>query len=91
MTAINRVKFGDLIAALTLEVAKDIITEKCTTIDALVASQLADFTYVEDRASGGNEEEVDGMAGSQSNPAFVLNQILCLNQNYTNCETHKLG
>ena len=42
--AFHRVAFGNLIAALTLEVAKTLIAEKGTTIDALAAKQLADST-----------------------------------------------
>ena len=53
--AFNRVAFGDLKAALTLEVAKAIFAEKGATINTLAASQLADSIYVDDRVSGGTE------------------------------------
>ena len=51
----NRVAFGDLIAALILEVAKAIIAENGATIDTLAASQLAFSHYMDDRLSGGTK------------------------------------
>ena len=57
--------------------AKALIAEKGVTIEVRAASQQSHSTYLDDGASGGTRQEVDGMAGSQNNPGTIA-EILSL-------------
>lgn len=55
------VTFGDMAAALLLELAKRKATELGEEIDPVACRQLRDFTYVDDAALGGSQQEVNRM------------------------------
>ena len=54
----ERATFGDLAAGLVLEVAKRRVADLGANIDPMAASQLKDFTYVDDSICGGSRQEV---------------------------------
>ena len=67
--------FGDIKAALLLEVVKALIMKKGPTVDKHAANQLADSTEVDDSASGGTWKDVQTMASSKDEPGSIA-QIL---------------
>ena len=60
----DRVNFGDLIAALCLELAKRITAEKGREIDDAASSLILEAMFVDDFLGGGCPEDVERMRGS---------------------------
>ena len=61
----DRVNFGDLIAALCLELAKKWTAELGATIDEKASQLIIEAMYVDDFLGGGSSEEVDRMRGEK--------------------------
>ena len=79
--AIDRVHFGDKPAACQLEVSKRKIAKLGESIDPIASAKLIEDSYVDDGFSGGTEEEISRMVGSQDklgNYNGTLSQILAL-------------
>ena len=62
--AYDRVTFGDVIAALCLELAKKLAAHRGVAIDPLASSRLIAGTYVDDHCGGGLPKEVARMRGN---------------------------
>ena len=63
--AYDRVTFGDLIAALALELAKVMVAQSGASIDPLAAKQLTQSSFVDDCCGGGSRAEVKRMKGDK--------------------------
>ena len=77
--AYDRVTFGDVIAALCLELGKKLAAQRGEQLDALAASRLLSGTYVDDHCGGGSLDEVSRMRGlPKPNSGFpgTMQQIL---------------
>ena len=63
--AYDRVTFGDLLAALALELAKKRGAEQGVVIDPAASEIILRNTYVDDTAGGGTKAEVDRYMGEE--------------------------
>ena len=63
--AYDRVTFGDVIAALCLELAKALVAKHGEQIDRLACALFLAATYCDDHCGGGSKAEVERMRGEQ--------------------------
>ena len=59
------VAFGDMPAALALELAKELMAELGRAVDPMAAEQLLRNSYVDDVGGGGNDLDVERMRGDR--------------------------
>ena len=68
--AYTRANFGDVAAGLLLEVGKRKVANMGASIDPMAATQLKDYTYVDDGIAGGSREDVERMRGVRVNGQY---------------------
>ena len=73
--AYNRVTFGDVAAALTLELANKIAAELGVDLDPAAVEVILRSTYVEDTAGGGTEEEVQRYIGEEQEDGSYMGTV----------------
>ena len=60
------VAFGNMPAALALELAKELVAKAAQEVDPQAAAQLTRNSLVDDIGGGGSQEEVDRMRGTKT-------------------------
>ena len=75
MFGMSVVAFGDMPAALALELAKELMAELGQSVDPLASLQLLRNSYVDDVGGGGTESEVDRMRGERGEDGSYLGTV----------------
>ena len=65
------VAFGDVPAALALELAKELVAESAKAVDPQAAAQLTRNSLVDDIGGGGTRQEVDRMLGEKEESGYT--------------------